>query len=142
VNVTDGPQTLKIVVDGTHSSGSTDNFVAIDAIDLSVPAAAGPATYPVVPQQPGTGISLNGRESKIIVANYNLGGNQMQYSTSEIMTNATIAGRDIAVLYGDRGSDGETVLHYTAEPTVTATGGDVTTTWDAATGDRRPATCA
>ncbi len=132
----DGQHTLKIVVDGTHSSGSTDNYVSIDAIDLTVPATTQP-TYPVVPQQPGTGISLNGRESKIIVANYNLGGNQLQYSTSEIMTNATIAGRDIAVLYGDQGSDGETVLRYAAKPTVTATGGDVTTTWDAATGDLR-----
>ena len=70
------------------------------------------ATYPVVPQQPGTAITLNGRDSKIIVANYKLGGNQLQYSTSEIMTNATIAGRDVAVLYGDQGTDGETVLRY------------------------------
>ena len=28
------------------------------------------------------------------------------------MTNATIGGRDVAVLYGDAGSDGETVLRY------------------------------
>src|SRR6185312_2558450 len=64
-------------------------------------------------------------------------GNRMQYSTSEIMTNATIAGQDVAVLYGDNGSDGETVLRYASKPTVTATGGDVTTTWDPATGDLR-----
>src|SRR4051794_25292200 len=48
----------------------------------------------------GTGIALDGRESKIIVANYDLGGNQLRYSTSELMTNATIGGQDVAVLYG------------------------------------------
>src|SRR6266700_6509176 len=88
--LTDGPHTLKIVVDGTHASGSTDNFVSIDAIDLPLPGQASNPTYPVVPQQPGTAITLNGRDSHIIVANYRLGDSQLQYSTSEIMTNATI----------------------------------------------------
>ena len=133
----DGPHTLKIAVDGTHSSGSTDNFVSIDAIDVPTGRAAAAPTYPVVPQQPGTAITLDGRDSHIIVANYKLGASQLQYSTSEIMTSATIHGRDVAVLYGDNGSDGETVLRYSARPTVTSTGGAVTTTWDKATGDLR-----
>src|SRR5262249_48340150 len=64
--------------------------------------------YPVVPQQPGTAIQLNGRQSKIILGNYDLGATRLQYSTSELMTNATIAGQDVAVLYGDHGQDGET----------------------------------
>ncbi|MFI1092510.1 beta-galactosidase [Streptomyces sp. NPDC020917] len=91
-----------------------------------------------VPQEPGTELTLNGRQSSIIVANYDLGAkNLLRYSTSQIMTNATIGGQDVAVLYGDHGSDGETVLHYATRPTVTATGGDVTSTWDPATGDLR-----
>jgi beta-galactosidase GanA len=134
--LTDGPHTLKIVVDGTHSSASTDNYVSIDAIDVPTAAAANP-TYPVVPQQPGTGISLDGRDSHIIVANYQLGDSQLQYSTSEIMTNATIGNRDIAVLYGDQGSDGETVLRYGAKPTVSVSAGQASTTWDPTTGDLR-----
>ncbi|MGI8414728.1 MAG: beta-galactosidase, partial [Nakamurella sp.] len=134
--LSDGSHTLKIVVDGTHTSGSTDNFVSIDAIDVPTGTVAAPS-YPVVPQQPGTAITLDGRDSHIIVANYQLGGNQLQYSTSEIMTNTTIAGRDVAVLYGDHGSDGETVLNYKKQPTVTSTGGAVTSTWDSATGDLR-----
>ena len=132
-----GPHTLKIVVTGTHSSGSTDNYVAIDAIDLPASDTAPGATYPSVPQEPGTAITLNGRDSHIIVANYTLGTNPLRYSTSEIMTNATIGGRDVAVLYGDAGSDGETVLRYNGQPTVTSSGGDVKTTWDAASGDLR-----
>ncbi|MCL2418569.1 MAG: beta-galactosidase, partial [Conexibacteraceae bacterium] len=133
--LSDGPHTLKIVVDGTHSSDSTDNFVSIDAIDIPTGAAAEPPTYPVVPQQGA--ITLNGRDSHIIVANYKLGASQLQYSTSEIMTHANIGGRDVAVLYGDPGSDGETVLNYSSKPDVTVSGGDVTQTWDPTTGDLR-----
>jgi hypothetical protein len=135
--LTDGPHTLKIVVTGTHSGTSTDNYVAIDAIDLTVPPAPQPATYPVVPQQPGTAITLNGRDSDIILANYELGDSRLRYSTSEMMTNATIGDSDIAVLYGDKDTDGETVLNYPSRPTVTSSGGTVDTTWDAATGDLR-----
>ncbi|WP_250306514.1 beta-galactosidase [Streptomyces sp. A 4/2] len=97
----------------------------------------GAHTY-TVPQQSGTSLTLNGRESSIVVANYDLGSNNlMRYSTSQIMTNATIGGREVAVLYGDHDSDGETVLHYDTKPTVTSTGGSVTSTWDADTGDLR-----
>ncbi len=131
-----GQHTLKIVVDGTHSGASTDNYVSIDAIDVPTTPASTP-TYPVVPQQPGTAITLDGRDSHIIVANDRLGGSQLQYSTSEIMTEATIADRDVAVLYGDPGSDGETVLHYASKPDVQVSGGTVTTSWDAQRDDLR-----
>nr|WP_190177197.1 beta-galactosidase [Streptomyces naganishii] len=132
-----GAHTLKIVVAGRHGSSSTDDFVAVDAIDVPTGDAAKEATYPVVPQQPGTAITLDGRDSHVIVANYRLGDTQLQYSTSEIMTHAAIGDRDVAVLYGDPGSDGETVLRYAARPTVTSSGGPVMTTWDPATGDLR-----
>ena len=89
-----------------------------------------------MPQQPGTAITLNGRDSHIIVANYKLGDSQLQYSTSEIMTNATIGGRDVAVLYGDEGSDGETVLRYASQPTVQAAAAP-----SPRPGTRPPATC-
>ncbi|MFG2122827.1 beta-galactosidase [Streptomyces sp. NPDC048710] len=135
-NLTDGPHTLKLVVTGTKNAAASDTFVSVDAIDVATGAAATAPVY-TVPQQPGTALTLNGRESAIIVANYDLGGNQLQYSTSQIMTNATIGGRDIAVLYDAEGTDGETVLHYKSKPTVTTTGGTVDTTWDAATGDLR-----
>jgi beta-galactosidase GanA len=132
--LTDGDHTLKIVVDGTHEASASGNFVSVDAIDTTVPTAA---TYPVVPQQPGTAITLNGRDSHIIVVDYKLGQSQLQYSTSEIMTNATIDDRDVAVLYGDEGTDGETVLNFKDKPTVTSTGGTVEETWNASTGDLR-----
>ncbi|MEU6285424.1 beta galactosidase jelly roll domain-containing protein, partial [Streptomyces sp. NPDC047028] len=135
--LTAGSHELKIVVSGRHSTGSTDDFVSVDAVDVPAADAATP-TYPVVPQQPGTAITLDGRDAHVIVAHYRLGDSDLRYSTSEIMTHATIGDRDIAVLYGDEGSDGETVLHYSTKPTVTESGGSaVTTTWDAKTGDLR-----
>src|SRR5262249_39623489 len=129
-----GAHTLKIVVTGTHAAGSTDNYVAVDAIDVPPPLGTSESVYPTVPQQPGTAITLDGRDSDIILANTRLGGSQLQYSTSELMTSLSIGGRDIAVLYGTAGSDGETVLRYPAQPVVQ---GDVAATWDAASGDLR-----
>ncbi|OIJ94689.1 beta-galactosidase [Streptomyces sp. MUSC 14] len=131
-----GPHTLKIVVTGTKDAAASGTFVTVDAVDVTTGSASTAPVY-TVPQQPGTALTLDGRESSIVVANYDLGGNHLQYSTSQIMTNATIAGRDVAVLYGDHGSDGETVLHYASRPTVTSTGGTVDSTWDPATGDLR-----
>jgi len=98
----------------------------------------GPAgSYPRVPFQSGTAITLAGRDSKIIVANYRLGGEQLQYSTSEILTHAQIGDRDVAVLYGRDGEAGETMLHYAARPTVNVLGGTVASTYNTATGDLR-----
>ncbi|MCU7729695.1 beta-galactosidase [Actinoplanes sp. KI2] len=132
--LTDGPHTLKIVVTGTHASGSTDNFVSVDAIDLPPPVATTEPVYPTVPQKPGTTITLNGRDSKLIVADAALGQTRLQYSTSELLTQATIGPRDVAVLYGDPGTDGETVLRFASKPEVQ---GAVEHTWDPATGDLR-----
>ncbi|NUR27972.1 MAG: cellulase family glycosylhydrolase [Catenulispora sp.] len=131
-----GSHTLKIVVDGTHASGSSDAFVSVDAVDLTAGAGNGAPTYPTVPQQPGTAIALNGRESSLIVADAKLGDSRLQYSTSQLMTEAAVGGRDVAVLYGDTGTDGETVLRSSSQPTVQAPAG-VASTWDAATGDLR-----
>ena len=131
-----GAHTLRIEVTGTKNAAAADTFVPIDAVDVATGSASTAPVY-TVPQQPGTSLGLNGRASKIIVADYDLGGNRLQYSTSEIMTDATIAGREVAVLYGDHDSDGETVLNYPDKPTVTSTGGAVTSTWDPATGDLR-----
>jgi beta-galactosidase GanA len=69
-----------------------------------------------VPQQPGTAITIDGRESRMLLADYAIGATHMVYSTSELMTDATIDGRDIAVLYGRRGTDGETLLAFAGKP--------------------------
>src|SRR5882762_2129931 len=129
-----GAHTLKIVVTGQKNAASSGFFVPVDAIDVP---PAGARTYPTVPQQPGTALTFAGRDSKIIVANYQLGTSQLQYSTSEILTNQQIAEQDVAVLYGRDGQDGETVLNYAKAPNVQVLAGNVASTYDAATGDLR-----
>ena len=132
--LSDGPHTLKIVVTGQKNSAATGTFVVVDAIDLP---SASARYYPSVPQQPGTALTFAGRDSKIIVANYKLGASQLQYSTSEILTNQQINGTDVGVLYGRDGQDGETVLNYPSRPTVKVLAGNVVSSYDAATGDLR-----
>jgi beta-galactosidase GanA len=128
----DTQHTLKIVVTGQRNPQATAPFVVLDAVDVPPP---GSTVYPSVPQQPGTAITLAGRDSKLLVANYQLGDQHLQYSTSEIMTHARIGDRDVAVLYGRAGQAGETVLRYDTKPTVTVLAGNVQSTWDA--GDLR-----
>ncbi|CAM5682672.1 beta-galactosidase [Streptomyces canus] len=104
-----------------------------DETTLSLKGADG--DYPRVPQQ-GT-ITVDGRDAKLLVAGYDLGDQRLVYSTSEIMTQAKIGDREVALLHGRAGEAGETVLRYAERPQVKVLAGDVTTTWDAARGDLR-----
>ena len=129
-----GSHTLTITVSGQKNPASSSDTVVIDAIN--VPTAAQQADYyPVVPQQGS--LTVAGREADLLVANYSFGGQQLIYSTSQLMTQATIGGQAIALLYGDAGTDGETVLRYTSQPTVTVLSGSVQSAWDAGRGDLR-----
>lgn len=83
-----------------------------------------------VPQKTGTAITIDGRDSKLLIADYDLGATRLVYSTSELMTDAAIGSRDVAVLYGRPGSDGETVLAFKTKPKVTVLSGDVEQHWD------------
>ena len=134
-----GTHTLTITVTGTKDAASSADTVVVDAIN--VPTAAELAGYfPQVPQS-GT-ITLDGRDSRLLVANYDFGGQHLVYSTSELMTQATIGSRtaqpkDMALLYDPAGTDGETVLHYASQPAVDVLSGTVPSTWDPASGDLR-----
>jgi beta-galactosidase GanA len=131
-----GSHTLTITVSGQQNPASSADTVVIDAIN--VPTAAQQADYyPVVPQQPGTSITLQGRDARMLLANYQFGGEHLMYSTSELMTQATIGGTATALLYGPAGTDGETVLRYASQPTVKVISGSVQSSWDASRGDLR-----
>lgn len=120
---------------GTHfyiamhdpSSATTD-----DTFTFPVSTADGSYTVP----QSGT-LRVNGQDSKMLVADYALDGQHLVYSTSEIMTHLVQNGKDLALLYGRDGEDGETVLRYDSKPHVDVLAGDVTSTYDSATGDLR-----
>ncbi|WP_329741621.1 beta-galactosidase [Dyella sp. A6] len=83
-----------------------------------------------IPQQAGTTLTIDGRESKLLLADYTFDATRMIYSTSELMTIATIGSRDVAVLYGRHGTDGETLLGFAARPKVTVLAGHVTSHWE------------
>ncbi len=130
----DTSHTLKIVVSGQKNPASSGTYVSIDAINL--PTAAQAADYyPVVPQSGS--LTLQGRDAKLLLAHDAFDGQQLVYSTSELMTQARIGKRAVALLYGPAGTDGETVLRYASQPTVKVLTGKVTSTWDSTRGDLR-----
>ncbi len=82
-------------------------------------------------------LQLKGVDMKALLANYALDSQHLVYSTSELMTHAAdLNGQDTALFYTRDGQNGETVLRYSSEPTVTTLSGTAPTTgYDAATGD-------
>ncbi|MEU4448990.1 beta-galactosidase [Actinosynnema sp. NPDC050801] len=70
-------------------------------------------------------VRVNGRDAKILVAGYDLGGQRLVWSSSEILTHVDVSGRDVAVLYGRAGEQGSTVLRYASAPTVRVLDGEV-----------------
>jgi Beta-galactosidase jelly roll domain/Beta-galactosidase, domain 2/Beta-galactosidase, domain 3/NPCBM-associated, NEW3 domain of alpha-galactosidase len=133
--LSNGSHTLKIVATGNKNPLATGAFVVVDAID---PPVYGPGTYySNVPQQPGTAITVNGRDAKLLLSNYQFGSQHLVYSTSQVMTNGTADNTDFAVLYDNAGDDGETVLRCSSQPVVRVLEGNATSTWDPASGDLR-----
>ena len=78
---------------------------------------------------------IKGQDSKMLMASYDLGGQRLVYSTSEIQTHLKWNDGDLALLYGRAGEAGETVLRYASAPKVEVIEGGVQSTFDAAKGD-------
>lgn len=102
------------------------NATTNDTFTFPVSTPDGSYTVP----QAGT-LRLNGQDAKQLVANYDLAGQHLVYSTSELMT--AVAGT--VLLHGRPGEDGETTLRYAREPKVEVLAGTVAATWNA--GDLR-----
>lgn len=86
--------------------------------------------------QSGT-LRLNGYDAKLLVAGHDLGAHRLVYSTSELQTQLKDAAGDLALLYGRKSEDGETVLRFAGEPLVEALEGQVEQAFDPETGDLR-----
>jgi beta-galactosidase GanA len=120
---------------GTHfyiAMHNPSNATSDDSFTFPITTADG--TY-TVPQQ-GT-LAINGQDAKMLIADYDIDGQHLVYSTSELMTHFAQGARDVALLYGRDGEDGETVLRYSSAPAVKVILGTVNSTFDAATGDLR-----
>jgi hypothetical protein len=66
-----------------------------------------------VPQTNGTSLTLNGRDAKIHVSDYDLGGTTLVYSTAEIFTWHKYADKTVLVVYGGPGETHELALAVT-----------------------------
>ncbi|TFI57650.1 beta-galactosidase [Sphingomonas parva] len=86
--------------------------------------------------QAGT-LRLNGFDAKLLIASHDLGAHRLVYSTSELQTQLKGADGDIALLYGRKGEDGETVLRFESAPLVEILEGAAEHAFDPASGDLR-----
>ena len=126
-----------IVATGTKNPAATGAYTVVDAID--VPAGADTSgLYASVPQEPGTSITLNGRDAKLLVAGYDMDGQRLQYSTSELMTHARIGDsrRRAALRSPGRGRRDRPPLRRRSRRSPCSPA-SVTSTWDATRGDLR-----
>ncbi|KAI0326223.1 hypothetical protein GY45DRAFT_1382198 [Cubamyces sp. BRFM 1775] len=76
------------------------NGTSIDNVSfkLTIPSSRGPLNIP----QRVPGISLNGRQSKVIVSDYTFGASgSLLYSTAPIFFAGTIGSRDVLFVYGE-----------------------------------------
>jgi beta-galactosidase GanA len=80
-------------------------------------------------------VTLTGRDALVLVAGYDLGGQRLVWSSSELMTHTRAGDRDVALLYGRAGTRGSTVLRYAARPSVRVLAGAVRSSY--ANGDLR-----
>jgi len=126
--------TLTVTVSGRQNPAASGSFISIDAFDLS---SSTTNFYRTVPQKPNTAVTVNGRDAKLLLANYAFGTERLIYSTSQLMTNGSDYNSDFAVLYDNQGNDGETVFRYPSKPQVQVLEGDVSTDWDESRGDLR-----
>ncbi|WP_235190771.1 beta-galactosidase [Amycolatopsis rifamycinica] len=95
---------------------SPSNATTDDSFTFPLSTADGDYTVP---------LRLTGQDAKYLVANFDVAGQHLVYSTSELMAQAA----GTVLLHGRPGEDGETVLRYATRPRVDVLAGDVTTTW-------------
>ena len=138
--VTPSSSRVKVYDDVNNDTGTHFYFVvhnpntATTDDTFTFPITTSDGTY-TIPQQ-GT-LELNGEDAKTLVADYDMDGQHLVYSTSELMTHFAEGDQDLALFYGRDGQDGETVLRYSSQPTVNVVSGNVSSTYDPATGDLR-----
>lgn len=81
---------------------------------LKLPTSAGTLT---IPQLGGT-LTLNGRDSKIHVTDYNVSGTNILYSTAEIFTWKKFAEKKVLLVYGGENEHHEIAISSKSKPSV------------------------
>lgn len=94
-----------------HSDYSSQ---ASTSYKLSLSTSAGDVTIP----QLGGSLSLNGRDSKIHVVDYNVSGTKIVYSTAEVFTWKKFADSKVLIVYGGPGEHHELAVASKSEASV------------------------
>lgn len=112
-NLTNTTYTSTTAISTTPILGNTTNFYVIrhsdftsrDSTDytFTVPTSVGNVT---IPQLGGT-LTLNGRDSKFHVTDYNVGGHNLIYSSADIYTHGATGGKRVLILYAAAGEKHE-----------------------------------
>ncbi|GJJ13402.1 hypothetical protein Clacol_007656 [Clathrus columnatus] len=106
-----------------HQSSPSTN---LDVTKLNVSTSMGTFLIPQIGN-----ITINGRESKILVTDYVFGESKVSilYSTTEVMTWTTIDNTDYVLLYAPQGQTGETAFVLSTRPQVSTNGANVSYDW-------------
>jgi hypothetical protein len=115
-NLTNETYTSTTAISTTPIRGNTTSFYVIRHSDytsrastdytFTVPTTIGNVT---IPQLGGT-LTLNGRDSKFHVTDYDVGGHNLIYSSAEIYTHGDTGGKRVLILYGAAGETHEFAL--------------------------------
>lgn len=97
-----------VVRHNDYSSQASVNY------KLKVPTSAGQIT---IPQLSGS-LTLNGRDSKIHVVDYDVAGTNILYSSAEVFTWTQSGKSKVLVLYGGPGEHHELTVSSTSKPSV------------------------
>jgi hypothetical protein len=97
----------------SRQTSQTHLFVRLDVrLGIDVTTSIGEIHLP----QYVTSLSLVGRQSKLIVTDYDFGSSSLLYSTAHVFFAGTIGDRDILFLYGDASQDHEAAIRLTGIP--------------------------
>ncbi|EIM81437.1 glycoside hydrolase family 35 protein [Stereum hirsutum FP-91666 SS1] len=101
---------------GFYIARQTDSTSTnVTDFSLTVNTSEGNLTLPQV----ASSITLDGRQSKVVVTDYTFGANStVIYSTAQIIFAGTIGERDVLFLYGDSDQEHEASIMFDGEPTI------------------------
>ena len=91
-----------------YNSTSSTNYT------LQLPTSAGTLTIP----QLGGSLTLNGRDSKVHVTDYDVGGTNVLYSTAEVFTWKKFDDYSVLIVYGGLGEHHEIAVSSKSEATM------------------------
>ncbi|KAJ7327585.1 glycoside hydrolase family 35 protein [Mycena albidolilacea] len=91
---------------------TSSTSTAITTFKLNITTSLGNVQVPIVV----SAITLGGRESKLVLADYSFGSSKVGYTTAQVFYAGTIGGRDILFLYGNSTQAHEIRLALTGTP--------------------------